>query len=166
MKNLGNNIISGLFWRFGERIFAQGVSFIISLVLARLLTPNDYGVVAILLIFIDIANVFVVSSFGVALVQKKDADQLDFSSVFYFNVVLSFVVYGLLFMAAPYIESYYAIEGLGSLLRLLSLKIILSGANSVQQAYVQRNMLFKKFFFSTLIGTLISVISPSFEHFT
>ena len=75
MKNLGNNIISGLFWRFGERIFAQGVSFIISLVLARLLTPNDYGVVAILLIFIDIANVFVVSSFGVALVQKKDADQ-------------------------------------------------------------------------------------------
>ena len=158
MKNLGNNIISGLFWRFGERIFAQGVSFIISLVLARLLTPNDYGVVAILLIFIDIANVFVVSSFGVALVQKKDADQLDFSSVFYFNVVLSFVVYGLLFMAAPYIESYYAIEGLGSLLRLLSLKIILSGANSVQQAYVQRNMLFKKFFFSTLIGTLISAV--------
>ena len=158
MKNLGNNIITGLFWRFGERIFAQGVSFIISLILARLLTPNDYGIVAILLIFIDIANVFVVSSFGVALVQKKDADQLDFSSVFYFNVALSFGIYGLLFMVAPYIETFYSIDGLASLLRLLSLKLILSGANSVQQAYVQRNMLFKKFFFSTLIGTLISAV--------
>lgn len=158
MKNLGNNIITGLFWRFGERIFAQGVSFIISLILARLLTPNDYGIVAILLIFIDIANVFVVSSFGVALVQKKDADQLDFSSVFYFNVALSFGIYGLLFMVAPYIEAFYSIDGLASLLRLLSLKLILSGANSVQQAYVQRNMLFKKFFFSTLIGTLISAV--------
>lgn len=157
-KDLGRNIVSGLFWRFGERICAQGVSFIISLILARLLSPNDYGIVAILLIFIDIANVFVTSSFGVALVQKQDADQVDFSSVFYFNTVLSIGIYLLLFSVAPLVESFYAIEGLTQLLRLLSLKLILSGINSVQQAYVQKHMMFKKFFFSTLIGTVISAV--------
>ena len=157
-KELNSSIMSGLFWRFGERIFAQGVSFVISLILARLLAPNDYGVVAILLIFIDLANVFVVSSFGVALVQKKDADQLDFSSVFYFNIALSIIIYLVLYTCSPFIETFYAIEGLASLLRLLSLKIILSGVNSIQQAYVQKHMMFKKFFFSTLVGTLISAV--------
>lgn len=157
-KDLGNNIVSGLFWRFGERILAQGVSFIISLILARLLSPNDYGIVAILLIFIDLANVFVTSSFGVALVQKQDADEIDFSSVFYFNIVLSIGIYFLLFSVAPLIENFYAIEGLTELLRLLSLKLIVSGVNSVQQAYVQKHMMFKKLFFSTMIGTVISAI--------
>lgn len=153
---MGNHIISGLFWRFGERICAQGISFVISLILARLLTPNDYGTVSILLIFIDLANVFVVSSFGVALVQKQEADNIDFSSVFYFNIFFSIFIYLVLYACSPMIESFYEIQGLASLLRLLSLKLILSGVNSVQQAYVQRHMMFKKFFFSTLIGTLIS----------
>ena len=86
-KELKGKVFSGMFWKFGERIGAQGVSFLVSVVLARLLTPDDFGSIAILLIFIDIANVFVTSSFGVALVQKKDADDYDFSSVFYFNIL-------------------------------------------------------------------------------
>ena len=79
MRN--NSIISGVFWTMGERCIAQIVSFIVSIVLARLLSPTDYGVVAILLIFISIADVFVSNGFGAALIQKKDADQLDFSAV-------------------------------------------------------------------------------------
>lgn len=159
------NVFSSLIWRFGERFCAQIVSFIVSLVLARILSPNDYGTVSILLIFIDLANVFVVSSFGVALVQKKDADDLDFSSVFYFNILFSLVLYWILFLIAPKIEQFYGIETLTLLLRVLSLKIVLSGVNSVQHAYVQKHMMFKKFFFSTLIGTIISAVIGIFMAF-
>ena len=81
-----NKLISGLFWKFSERIAAQTVTFFVSIVLARLLTPADYGVIAIVNVFITIANVFVDSVLGNPLIQKKDADNLDYSSVFYFNI--------------------------------------------------------------------------------
>lgn len=155
---LKGKVFSGLFWKFGERIGAQGVSFLVSVVLARLLTPDDFGSIAILLIFIDIANVFVTSSFGVALVQKKDADEYDFSSVFYFNILFSFIVYVLFYIAAPLIAAFYEIESLTPMMRILALKLPLSGINSIQHAYVEKHMQFKKFFFSTIIGTVISAI--------
>lgn len=157
-EKVKDNVLSGLVWRFGERICAQGVSFIVSIILARLLAPDDYGIVAILLIFIDIGNVFVVSGFGVALVQKKDVDSLDYSSVFYFNLIFSLAVYGLIFILAPFIADFYNIVSLCWMLRVLALKIPLAGVNSIQQAYVQKNMIFKKFFFSTIIGTVISAV--------
>lgn len=157
-KGMKEKVLSGVIWRFGERICAQGVSFIVSIILARLLSPNDYGIIAILMIFIDIANVFVVSGFGIALVQKKDVDNLDYSSVFYFNILFSTAVYLLLFLAAPAIADFYQKPILIHTLRIMAIKIPLAGINSVQQAYVQKNMIFKKFFFSTIIGTFLSAI--------
>ena len=98
---LQKKVFSGLMWKFGERIGAQAVSFLVSIVLARLLLPSDYGVIALITIFIDIANVFVSSGFGSALVQKKDADEIDFSSVFYFSIVMSWALYGVSRAGAP-----------------------------------------------------------------
>lgn len=141
-------------WKFGERIGAQAVSFLVSIVLARLLLPSDYGVIALITIFIDIANVFVSSGFGSALVQKKDADEIDFSSVFYFSIVMSWALYGVVFLAAPAVARFYGQGILTPVLRVMALKLPLAGVNSVQHAYVQKQMLFKRFFFSTLIGTV------------
>ena len=154
--NLGNKVLSGLFWKFSERMAAQLVSFIVSIVLARLLAPEDYGAIALITVFITIANVFVVSGFGNSLIQKKNADNLDFSTVFFFNIFFSWFVYFIVFLFAPYVASYYQMEVLKPALRVLALKIVLAGVNSVQQAYVSRNMLFKRFFVSTSIGTVVS----------
>lgn len=149
-------VIAGLFWKFGERISAQLVSLIVSIVLARLLDPTDYGAVALVMVFITIANVFVSNGFGNALIQKKDADMLDFSSVFYINILLGIILYCNLFYISPYIADFYNMPILNPALRVLAIRIPIASINSVQHAYVSRNMLFKRFFFSTLFGTLLS----------
>lgn len=155
---LQKKVLSGLVWKFGERMGAQAVSFLVSMILARLLLPSDYGVIALITIFIDIANVFVSSGFGAALVQKKDADNVDFSSVFYFSIGMSWMLYGIVFAFAPVVAGFYDKEILIPVLRVMALKLPLAGVNSVQHAYVQKKMLFKRFFFSTLIGTVGSAV--------
>lgn len=155
-KSFKAKVLSGVIWRFGERICAQLVTFIVSIVLARLLSPTDYGVISLITIFITVANVFVTDGFGKALIQKKDADNKDFSTVFYFNIFFSWLVYGLIFVVAPFVAAFYKEPILGPVLRVLALKIPIAGINSIQQAYVSRNMLFKRFFWSTIIGTVIS----------
>lgn len=159
MKNsIKNEIFSGLFWKFGERILAQGVSFLVSVVLSRLLLPDDYGVVAIVLIFINIANVFVTSGFSTALVQNKDANDVDFSTNFYCSLAMSTLLYGIIFVAAPFIAIFYDMPELVLVIRVFSLRVPLSAFSAIQHAYVERHMLFKKYFFSTLFGTLLSGI--------
>ena len=105
-------------------------------------------------VFTSILQIFVDSGMGSALIQKKDADDLDFSSVFYFNLVVCSVLYLIMFFCAPLISSFYKMPELTPVIRVLSLILIISGVKNVQQAYVSRNMLFKRFFFSTLGGTI------------
>ena len=143
-----------MIWRFLERCGAQGVTFLVSVVLARLLDPSVYGTVALVTVFTAILQVFVDSGMGNALIQKKDADDLDFSSVFYFNLSACLLLYMVMFFAAPFIAAFYNMPDLTSVVRVLSLTLIISGVKNIQQAYVSRNMLFKKFFFDTLGGTL------------
>lgn len=156
MNTKKTTVVSGFFWRLGEGITAQLVSLLVSIVLARLLSPEDFGAVAMVMVFITIANVFVSSGFGNALIQKKDADNLDFSSVLYINIALSFVVYAVLFFCAPLVAGFYEMPVLSPVLRVLGIRIPIAAVNSIQHAYVSRNMLFKRFFWSTLIGTVIS----------
>lgn len=148
------NVITNFFWRFLERCGAQGVTFIVSIVLARLLDPTVYGTVALVTIFTTIMQVFVDSGMGNALIQKKDADDLDFSSVFYFNMAMCSVLYLIMFFAAPLIASFYRMPELTAIVRVLSLVVVISGVKNVQQAYVSRHLMFKRFFFSTLGGTI------------
>lgn len=151
-----NTVFSNFIWRFAERSGAQIVTFIVSIVLARLLMPEDYGTIALVTVFTTIMQVFVDSGLGTALIQKKDADDLDFSSVFYFNFVVCIVLYGIMFIAAPYIALFYKMPELSPVVRVISLTIIISGIKGVQQSFVSRNMLFKRFFYATIGGTLAS----------
>lgn len=151
-------VIKGFFWRLLERFGAYIVSFIVSIILARMLTPEEYGTVALVAVITNILQVFVDSGMGFALIQKKDADDMDFSSVFFFNIVVSFILYGGIYTLAPIIASFYNNLELVPIMRVLGLTLIISGLKNVQQAYVSRNMLFKRFFYATLIGTFVSAI--------
>lgn len=153
-----NIVLKNLLWRFFERCGAQGVTFLVTIYLARLIEPKVYGMVALVMVFTEILQVFVDSGLGNALIQKKDVDTIDFSSVFYFNIFSSILLYCLLFVAAQPIAKFYNMHELVSIIRVIGLILIISGIKNVQQAYVSRNLLFKKFFFSTLIGTIISGI--------
>lgn len=154
----GNKVFSNLIWRFSERIGAKLISVVVNLILARILAPELYGTVAIVLVFTEILQVFVESGFGTALIQKKDADDLDFSSVFFFNLAMSVLLYVLLFAFAPLISRLYGRPELLKIIRVVGLILIIAGVRNVQQAYVSRNMLFKRFFFSTLGGTVVSAV--------
>ena len=154
MKAGANKVVNSFFWKFAERIGAQGVTFIVSIVLARILDPEVYGQIALVLVFTSILQVFVDSGLGTALIQKKEADDLDFSSVFFFNIAVCLVLYLLMFVSAPLIADFYRTPELTPVIRVMSLVLIISGVKNVQQAYVSRHMLFKRFFFSTLGGTI------------
>lgn len=150
--------ISNFIWRFAERCGAQFVTFVVSIILARILMPKDYGSVALVTVFTTILQVFVDSGLGTALIQKKDADDLDFSTVFYFNFMMCIVLYIGMFLIAPVIAGFYNDNSLTSIIRVISLTIVFSGVKGIQQSYVSRNMLFKRFFFATLGGTVFSAI--------
>ena len=155
MTQINNGkVFLGFLWRFAERCGAQGVSFIVSIILARLLAPDVYGTIALITVFTTILQVFVDSGMGNALIQKKDADETDFSTIFFFNIVVCSVLYLGMYIAAPLIAGFYNDKELTAVIRVLSLTIVISGVKNVQQAYVSKNMLFKRFFYATLGGTL------------
>ena len=153
---MGQSVIKNFLWRFAERCSAQMVSLVVSIVLARLLAPEDYGQIALITVFTTIMQVFVDSGLGTALIQKKDADDLDFSSVFYFNFIVCLILYAIMFILAPFIAGFYNDYSLTPIIRVISLTIVISGVKGIQQAYVSRNMLFKRFFYATLGGTIFS----------
>lgn len=157
-NNSGAKITSGLLWTYGERITAQGISLIVSIILARLLSPEEYGIISIVMIFITICDAFVVGGFGNALIQKKDADDIDFSTMFYCGLILSVFLYCVLFVCSPSIAAFYDKEILVPVIRVLAIRIPVSGINSIQQARIQKKMDFKKFFFATLGGTIVSAV--------
>ena len=158
MGDTKQNVFSNMLWRFAERCGAQLVQFVVSIVLARILAPEAYGTIALITVFTTILQVFVDSGLGNALIQKKDADDLDFSTVFYFNIVFCLVLYGLMFICAPVIANFYNDISLIPVIRVLSLTVVISGVKNVQQAFVSRNMMFKKFFWATIIGTIFAAV--------
>ncbi len=149
-------VLTSFIWRFAERCGAQLVTFIVSVVLARILAPEDYGQIALITVFTTIMQVFVDSGLGTALIQKKDADDLDFSSVFYFNFAVCLILYAMMFFVASFISAFYNDSSLTPIIRVISLTIVISGVKGIQQSYVSRNMLFKRFFYATLGGTIFS----------
>lgn len=140
--NTKNSVFSNMVWRFAERCGAQLITFVVSIVLARLLAPEDYGKIALITVFTTILQVFVDSGLGTALIQKKDSDDLDFSSVFYFNFIVCLVLYAGMFFVAPFIAKFYEDISLTPIVRVISLTIIISGVKGIQQSYVSKNMLF------------------------
>jgi O-antigen/teichoic acid export membrane protein len=152
-------VISSLLWKMMERGGTQGVQFTVQIILARILVPDDYGLISLMAIFITIANVFIQSGFSTALIQKKDTDDMDFSSVFYLSLFAAVIFYIVLFSTAPYIAAFYGIEQITPVLRVLALTLLLGAVNSIQNAVVAKKMQFRKLFFSSLGSISVSGIS-------
>lgn len=150
---------SNLLWRFCERSADNILRLVISIVIARILDPSAYGSIALVTVFITILNVFVDSGFASALIQKKNADQLDYNTVFFFNIFICVFLYLLMFLCAPIIANFYNDESLVPVIRVLSLTIIFSGLSNIQQAYLTKNLIFKKLFFANMIGCIASGIT-------
>lgn len=148
-------IFSSLFWKLMERGGVQGVSFIVSIILARLLTPNEFGLIALVTIFITLANVFVQTGFNTALIQKKNADDIDFSTIFYISLLIAGCLYILLCFSSPIIAHFFNQPQLVLVIKVLSLILFFGAINSVQVAVISRNMQFKKLFYSS-IGAVIA----------
>lgn len=152
------HVLSSLIWKLMERGGTQGVQFILQIFLARLLTPNDYGIIALITIFIALARVFVQSGFNTALIQRKDVKEEDYSSVFYLSMFVAGILYVVLFFIAPKIADFYKIKELVLILRVLSLTLFIGAVTSIQNAIIARKMQFKKLFLSSLGAMIISGI--------
>lgn len=158
MEITSKKTLINFFWRYAERCGAQGVQLIVSIVLARILAPTDYATISLINVFITILNVFVGCGLSGALIQKKNADDIDFSTVFFSQMLFCIVLYVGLFFLAPFIASFYARPEMTTMVRVLGLTLIIAGVKNIQTAYVSRNMIFKRFFFATLGGTLGAAI--------
>lgn len=151
-------IIKSFIWKIMERAGVQSVQFIVQILLARLLLPEDYGIISLITIFIAVANVFVESGFNTALIQKKDSDEIDFSSVFYLSLCISTIIYILIFILSPFISKFYNEPQLTVVLRVLAITLFFGVFNSIQNTVIAKQMQFKKLFFSGLGASLISGI--------
>ena len=156
--NLKNKVFSGVIWKGLERVCAQGVSLIVSITLARILVPNDYSVVSIATIFFSFCDLFISSGLNSALVQKKDSDKLDYSTIFVTNITFAFILYWVMFFCAPYIANLYDKPIVTPIIRVMALSFFINAYKAVLSAKVSSEMQFRKFFFSTIIGTVISAI--------
>ena len=158
MENNKQKVAGSLFWSYGERVMAQLVSLIVSIVLARLLEPDHYGIISIVMIFITLCDAIVAGGFGNSIIQKRNADELDVNTILWCSILTSILLYIIVFITAPYIAQFYQMAIICPVLRVLGLRLLISGVNSIQRAWIQKRMLFKRFFISTLFGTLISAI--------
>lgn len=154
-NNMKNKVILGLIWKLIEKTGAQGIQFIISIILARLLLPEEYGIIALITIFLNIANIFIQSGFSSAIIQKREVDEVDCDSVFYFNLSISIIAYFILYMLSPIIANFYKNPILCSVLRVQAITLIIGGLNAVQNAIIQRKMQFKKLFIVSLVSIII-----------
>ena len=145
-------------WKFAERICAQTISLVVAILLARFLTPDEYSVVSIVVIFFNFANVIISGGFNTALIQKKDADAEDYSTVFHVSIFVSVVIYAVLFFAAPSIASIYSQPLLVTVIRIMALSLPVYAVKSVYCAYISSTLQFRKFFFATIGGTLVSAV--------
>ncbi len=151
-----SNIFANFSWAFAERIMAQIVSFVVSIILARLLAPEDYGVIAMVSVFTGISSALALTGFGSSLIQKKEASDVDFSSTLYFSFGVICVVYLILFFLAPYLSVWTGYEGLTPYIRAMSLTLVASSIITVQNAYVMRQMKFRLLFLTSVCATGLS----------
>ncbi|MBC8767875.1 lipopolysaccharide biosynthesis protein [Arenibacter sp. BSSL-BM3] len=156
--SLGSKMFKGMVWSAIERFSVQAVQFIIGIMLARILTPKEYGIIGILLVFIAVSDVFIDSGFSTALIQKQKRTKVDISTVFWFNILISLVCYVVLWLLAPYIQEFYDLEQLSILLRVMSLSLIINALFTIPMTLLTIELDFKTISIITLIATIFSGI--------
>ena len=154
-ESVKNKFFTGIAWSFAQNFVAKGIGFVFAILLARILMPEDYGLIGMLSIFIAVSDVFIQSGFGQALVQKADCTDEDFSTAFYFNLGISIFLYLVLYFSAPLIARFYHEPQLVALTRVLSLNFVLGSLNIVQRSKLSKAMNFKPLAVVTILGTLI-----------
>lgn len=157
-ENLKRKTVSGVMWSAIERFSLQGVQFVMQLVMARLLLPSDYGMIAMLTIFLQIAQAFIDSGFTNALIQKKDRTEVDYSTVFYFNIIIALLFYCILFVSAPLIAKFYNMPDLILVMRVMALSLIILSFSAVHKTKLTIEINFKIQSKITLIAAGISGI--------
>lgn len=155
---LKKRAFGGMIWKLAERVCAQLVSLTVSIVLARMLMPDDYSVVSIVAIFFAFCNIFISGGLNSSLIQKKNADPEDYATVLYLNLTMAAVLYGLMFFCAPLIAGLYRKDQLVAIIRVMGLTFFANAVKSVLSAYISSSLNFKRFFLSTIIGTVISAV--------
>ncbi len=145
-----------IIWKFMERFIAQGITLVVTIIIARILSPDDYSVVSLVTIFFGFANVIISGGLNTAIIQKKDADIDDYSTLLYISVLLSVAVYGIFYVCAPMIEKFYDQDMLIPIIRVMGLVLPVYAVKSIVYSYISSNLLFKKFFFATLGGSILS----------
>ncbi len=153
---MSSSVTKGFVWKLLERFGVQGTQFVLQIVLARLLLPEYYGALSIMLIFVNLANVFVQTGLNTALIQNKDVTEEDYSSVFWVVFGVSLILYGIVFAAAPLVGLFYEMPEIVTPLRVLALMLLPGAFNSIQLARVSRKLEFRKVFISSLGGILVS----------
>lgn len=157
-ENLKRKTVSGVMWSAIERFSLQGVQFVMQLVMARLLLPSDYGMIAMLTIFLQIAQAFIDSGFTNALIQKKDRTEVDYSTVFYFNIIIALLFYCILFVSAPLIAKFYNMPDLILVMRVMALSLIILSFSAIHKTKLTIEINFKIQSKITLIAAGISGI--------
>lgn len=151
-------VLSSLIWKLSERLGVQGVQFIVMIVLARILLPEDFGLIVLVTVFISVAGIITQGGFNLALIQKKKVDEIDYSSVFYLNLVIAAILYILLFFTAPYIAFFFEQPQLKLILRILAIILFFNSFSAIQNTIVSREFKFKKLFVSTLTASILAGI--------
>jgi teichuronic acid exporter len=155
-QTLKNKAIKGMAWNTVEKLAVSSITFIIGIILARILMPSDYGLVGMLAIFFAFSELFITSGFSSALIQKKDRNEIDFSTIFYYNLVVAIGFYIILYFSAPKIAEFYRVPQLTILTRVLSISIIFNSLSLVQQTRLRINLDFKIQAIVSLISVIIS----------
>ncbi|MEG0518868.1 MAG: lipopolysaccharide biosynthesis protein [Bacteroidales bacterium] len=156
--SLKSGTAKGVIWSAVERFSVQGANFILGIMIASLLTPGDYGLIAMLAIFMALSQTFIDGGFANALIQKKDRTDVDYSTVFYFNVLLSVVVYLLIYVSAPLISKFYESPELTLIARVIGITLVINSFGIVQQAIITIALDFRKQAIASLSAVLISGI--------
>lgn len=153
-NSLREKSIQSFVWKTAQSVCSLGMTFLIQLLLARLLAPEDFGIIAITSVFLVLANTIIDTSFSSSVIQREALDQKQLSSIFFANILLSLGVYGILFFVAPAIAKFYNESILIPILRVQGLRVLISGLYSIPQAFLNRKMKFKTLFFCSLLGSI------------
>lgn len=156
--NIKNKTINALMWKTVEKILVKGSAFLISVVLARVLMPADYGLIGMLAIFISISAIFIESGFAKALIQKKNCNDIDFSTAFYTNIGISLIIYLFFYICAPLVAKFYEEPLLSAVLRILSINFVIGAFNVVQRAKLMAQLDFKSLAKINFVGVIVGGI--------
>lgn len=153
---LRSNTVNSLVWKLFERGGNAIVQLIVQIIMARLLAPEEFGALAIMLVFVNLGSMFVISGFNTALVQSPEVDEGDCSTVFWISLAIASILYIIIFLFAPFVASFYGLNSLTWPLRVLTLVLVIGAYNTVQVAIVQRRLQFRKVFNATIVSVVLS----------